>query len=130
VGSYDPEILGFSSQIDAHCLHIKQDAHRLLYPTEGCISIQQFVCWGGLDKLIKYVVAYKRDKNVCFLFKSLLEISWVFILILPTEEEAEGNVCQLEEWIASPSWIVHEGLVHFEKLKGIVFNFGFKIMVS
>jgi hypothetical protein len=41
VGSYDPEILGFSSQLDAHCLHIKQDAHRLLYPTEGCISIQQ-----------------------------------------------------------------------------------------
>jgi hypothetical protein len=41
VGSYDPETLGFSSQIDAHCLHIKQDAHRLLYPTEGCISIQQ-----------------------------------------------------------------------------------------
>jgi hypothetical protein len=41
VGSYDPENLGFSSQLDAHCLHIKQDAHRLLYPTEGCISIQQ-----------------------------------------------------------------------------------------
>jgi hypothetical protein len=40
VGSYDPETLGFSSQIDAHCLHIKQDAHRLLYPIEGCISIQ------------------------------------------------------------------------------------------
>jgi hypothetical protein len=43
VGSYDPETLGFSSQIDAHCLHIKQDAHRLLYPTEGCISIQHLV---------------------------------------------------------------------------------------
>jgi hypothetical protein len=88
------------------------------------------VCWGGLVKLIKYVVAYKRDKYVCFLFKSLLEIGWAFILILPTEEEAEGNVRQLEEWIAGPSWIVHKGLDHFEKLKGIVFNFGFKIRVS
>jgi hypothetical protein len=89
-----------------------------------------FVSWGGLDKFIKYVVAYKRDKNVCFLFKSLLEIGWMFILRLPTEEEAEGNVCQLEEWIAGPGWIVHEGLDHFEKLKGVVFNFGFKIRVG
>jgi hypothetical protein len=94
----------------------------------GCIGL--FVSWGGLDKFIKYVVAYKRDKNVCFLFKSLLEIGWMFILILPTEEEAEGNVCQLEEWIAGPGWIVHDGLDHFEKLKGVVFNFGFKIRVG
>jgi hypothetical protein len=79
-----------------------------------------FVGWSGLDKFIKYVVAYKRDKNVCFFFKSLLEVSWVFIFILSAEEEAEGNVCQLEEWIAGPSWIVHEeGLDHFEKLKGV-----------
>jgi hypothetical protein len=49
---------------------------------------------------------------------------------VPTEEEAEGNVCQLEEWIAGPGWIVHEGLDHFEKLKGVVFNFGFKIRVG
>jgi hypothetical protein len=94
VGSYDPEILGFSSQLDAHCLHIKQDAHRLLYPNEGCISIQHY----GHSDFLSSINALKAPQDIAE-WQAIVGWLWSIFKDPETKQETELMVCLLNEYL-------------------------------